>query len=563
MNIDSNGFNKFLADIHVRFYELDENSEIAWTEVVKVPETNVHHQFALILEAPPYWKQDITAPVTVFVELFRSADGCKSANFPFTYIPNKISEPNRKRTRKNEAFIPDVVTDFMSSNQMPIVPTYQQATQNLEYTGSSFAQGGGQCEGYLSEHDSCLSDSQENAFTMDFSVEFFNNLSHPVMNTEDFNKLAQEFHLDFETGLGPKIETDAVVEHAQDDTKKLGLSEYIKIKSLVEAFIDDWSEKQIQTTLVKILEKNDEHVLFALIGEDCLNELQELAIILHKYKLLRYLHEKNEVNQNCLHFAVLNRKHHMIAPLMAMGLDVNLIDQNGDTPLSLAVNENHIESVQKLVENKKLKIDLMNHKGSTALHIAVRNGKLEIAKLLIESGASYKAKNPKNGNNLLHEAVTADPCSTKMIKYLLKINNEFFKEDTNHSDHRAQRLAIARPCNEDVLELFKVEDDISGKYIYINRSFQLLLTYVLESMSSLQLIEQIEKPKTQKIFDDQCIKDLSKILDRDDQWHVLALLLGFEGMVNTWQSLPSPTMALLFYLEVSFSLKHTINFKIL
>ena len=73
------------ADIHVRFYELDNNSEMAWNEVVKVPESDVHHQFALILKAPPYWNQNIKEPVSVFIELFRSADGCKSAQFPFLY----------------------------------------------------------------------------------------------------------------------------------------------------------------------------------------------------------------------------------------------------------------------------------------------------------------------------------------------------------------------------------------------------------------------------------------------------------------------------------------------
>ena len=430
---------------------------MAWNEVVKVPETDVHHQFALILKAPPYWNQNIKEPVSVFIELFRSADGCKSAQFPFTYTPNKNTEPSRKRARRESTLIPDVVTNI---NQMPIVPTYQQATENsanLDFFGNNAGFSGGssmQC-GYSSEQESYFSDSQENFYT-EFNMDLLKNFTHPPL---DLEALQKEFNIDLELGL----ETDAAVELAQAPKENVGLSEFVKIKTLVQAFQDEWNEKQLQVLLVKILEKNDENILFALIEEDNFNEFQELAIMLHKYKLIKYLHEKNDVHQNCLHFAVLLKKHHMLQSILAMGLDINAMDQNGDTPLHLAVYGNYLEGVEKLVANKKLKIDLMNHNGSTALEFAARNGNLAIVKILGESGASFTKKNPKNGNNLMHEAVSVDYCSPELIKHLLEINEEFFSEDKNLSGYQAYDLAKVMSCNYEILKLFKNEDELSGK----------------------------------------------------------------------------------------------------
>lgn len=80
-------------------------------------------------------------------------------------------------------------------------------------------------------------------------------------------------------------------------------------------------------------------------------------------------------------------------------------------------------------------------------------------------------------------------------------------------------------------------------YIFFKEQFDNL------NLSSNQ---PIEHQNNGKIFDDQCITDLSKILDRDDQWQILTLLFEFEGMVSTWKLLPSPSVAFLYYLEVSF-----------
>ena len=196
-----------------------------------------------------------------------------------------------------------------------------------------------------------------------------------------------------------------------------------------------------------------------------MNELQELAIILHKYKLLKYLHEKNDVRQNCLHFTVLLKKHHMIQSMLAMGLNVNSTDQNGDTPLHLASNGNYLEGVEKLVENKKLNIDLMNYNGSTALQLSIRNSSsLETVKLLGKSGASFTKKNPKNGNNLMHDAVSVDPCSPEIIKYLLEINKDFFLDDKNLSGYKACDLAKKLSCDSEIQKLFLNEVNLSGKY---------------------------------------------------------------------------------------------------
>jgi ankyrin repeat protein len=86
--------------------------------------------------------------------------------------------------------------------------------------------------------------------------------------------------------------------------------------------------------------------------------------------------------------------------LLTHGADVNVELSNGDTPLSMAIDQNLPHDVQVLLANgANPDYAIMN--GQTAVHRAVIKGRLEILKLLLDYGANPNAKDGR-GYTPLH-----------------------------------------------------------------------------------------------------------------------------------------------------------------
>ncbi|MCX8028506.1 MAG: ankyrin repeat domain-containing protein [Brevinematales bacterium] len=74
----------------------------------------------------------------------------------------------------------------------------------------------------------------------------------------------------------------------------------------------------------------------------------------------------------------------MVIKLIQMGVDVNSVDIDGDTPLHLAVMSNNYEIVRILVANKAV-VKKRNKKGYTPIDIARELGYSDIYRLLLSS----------------------------------------------------------------------------------------------------------------------------------------------------------------------------------
>ena len=105
--------------------------------------------------------------------------------------------------------------------------------------------------------------------------------------------------------------------------------------------------------------------------------------------------------RNEIHNAILdyneNQHYTLIERLISNGIDPNLQDNNGWSPLHFACQENSEQAVLALIKNKVL-IDLKDQFGNTPLFKAVfsSKGQGNIIKLLLEAGANANSVN-KNG----------------------------------------------------------------------------------------------------------------------------------------------------------------------
>ena len=78
----------------------------------------------------------------------------------------------------------------------------------------------------------------------------------------------------------------------------------------------------------------------------------------------------------------------------------------GCTPLHVAVQFGHIQTVERLLKAKNLEIDATDQQGMTALHIGISRGYEDICRYLIDNGASINIST-KQGHTCLHLATNA------------------------------------------------------------------------------------------------------------------------------------------------------------
>jgi ankyrin repeat protein len=87
-----------------------------------------------------------------------------------------------------------------------------------------------------------------------------------------------------------------------------------------------------------------------------------------------------------------------VTALLLKGVDPNLADSRGRTPLFTAVREGSLQALESLLAAPQLRIDAVNADGETPLMIAAIRGSLPAAKALVKRGAAiYACSGPDNG----------------------------------------------------------------------------------------------------------------------------------------------------------------------
>jgi uncharacterized protein len=93
----------------------------------------------------------------------------------------------------------------------------------------------------------------------------------------------------------------------------------------------------------------------------------------------------------------------VVEMLIAAGADVNLADENGDSPLSLACQQGNLD-LAKLLLAKGADVQKARWNGETPLLSAVNSGSLPLVELLLERGANPNVKENREGQTALHWA---------------------------------------------------------------------------------------------------------------------------------------------------------------
>ncbi|GLJ05943.1 hypothetical protein SUGI_0028800 [Cryptomeria japonica] len=140
-------------------------------------------------------------------------------------------------------------------------------------------------------------------------------------------------------------------------------------------------------------------------------KINEVKDLLEQHDLSSLIEDKTRDGRTCLHAAVISGNRDLLRALAEKLRDSGLIntikktDEQGDTPLHLAVREDAVELVKILVELDDNLFDCANKEGQTPLKLAVSLGFKEAVEILVS-----------HTSNALHYIVELN--QVKLVEYL-------------------------------------------------------------------------------------------------------------------------------------------------
>lgn len=141
-------------------------------------------------------------------------------------------------------------------------------------------------------------------------------------------------------------------------------------------------------------------------------------------KKIGFLDAKNSDGNTVLHYAIDQEDDDLALQLIDAGADINVTNNNLETPLLNAVNTNNYYMVEVLLDKDAL-INLADREGSSPLHVAIIDGDLKMCNLLVKHGANVNATNRK-GEIPLH--VSASHGDIKGVQFMLEHGADIDKE---------------------------------------------------------------------------------------------------------------------------------------
>lgn len=155
---------------------------------------------------------------------------------------------------------------------------------------------------------------------------------------------------------------------------------------------------------------------------------------------MTHLEMVDDKKKSLLHYAVTGSAKDVIDYLLNQDINVNLIDQYGETPLFDCARKGKVNIAKRLID-KFANVNIENNRGELPIHLASFKGDLEMIKLLIESGSMLNKKS--NDDRLpLHYAIAGGRVNA--IDFLVKQSNYHYNVRDTHGNtllHHASKTS--------------------------------------------------------------------------------------------------------------------------
>lgn len=131
---------------------------------------------------------------------------------------------------------------------------------------------------------------------------------------------------------------------------------------------------------------------------------------------MTHLEMVDEKKKSLLHYAVTGSALDVISYLLSLDINVNMIDQHGETPIFDCARKGKVQ-IAKLLISKFANVNVENRVGELPIHLAAFKGNLDMIKLLVQSGA-YLNKATNEDKYPVHYAIGGG--QHEVIDYILK-----------------------------------------------------------------------------------------------------------------------------------------------
>lgn len=130
-------------------------------------------------------------------------------------------------------------------------------------------------------------------------------------------------------------------------------------------------------------------------------DVEQLKLLREQSNFSDIINIQDFTGSTALHLAIRYHKENVEEFLLSLeGIDVNIVDKKGRTPLHFACYEASLNSVKRLVQCN-INVNAIDNKGNSALHYACTKKCPEIVKQLVSSGADVNLENT-DGETPLH-----------------------------------------------------------------------------------------------------------------------------------------------------------------
>lgn len=541
-------------NIKVRFYEFNDDDDLVWEAYGKFRESDVHHQYAIVCQTPPYKDKNIDRPVDVYVELVRPSDDERS--YPpatFRYKPRDIVVSRKRRRTCSSATSSSGSGSSLSSFELPKPVQEQTAIMKMEIspTQMQYTDMGSSSHGM---NQPTISEEYDKNFQISKLIgsDIFKECMH--MNSEELAKICPTDSADVISGIdsiyselsstGTLVEdgtssTSLTSRQLSSDMRKLyvksilGTPVDVKRNSHLERIFKIFdgirttknldeetfakAAKLVDEIFTEHAERNDlrESILHEIIASDNPKLVIKTCHILEYFKL-KHLFSKvlNARNESALHTACLYNREKYIRPLLGLGCDPNIQNTYGDTALHIAVKEHHQKCIESFL-NRDVPLDLTikNDEGLTPLHLAIRQNNYDVAKKLLQHDPSAAlVLNAKECNNALHMAVLQS--NFELVKLMLDTTTQNISELIRASNAAGRTAGdLASELNSNVGN--QIITYFSSLGYDAHDDNRLIIKEEEMSSSSNEDDEDAEIPATMANMSEE-IKDIEKIKIKDE-----------------------------------------------
>merc|ERR1719189_355735 len=422
------------GDIHVRFFELDQDEERVWEELAEFQEGDVHHQYAIVFKTPKYRDVNVSQDVGVFFELYRPSDGAVSDPKAFRYKPS-----GKTRLGKRARFEAPLA---IRSRPLPLAGTLAN-------------------EGELAATDPGLN---LNNIIDDLmrNPEYLESLNEPtpydhiqnipnlhcgsdiVPDLLQFPRSQGAIASDSASPLDPVVASQPTSQELDGKVME-GLTSALLALSTEDSLR---TRSKARELLSETVGGEGNNVLHTAIIKKASDSITVILRLIEKSGEQEVLEETNKAGLSALLLAVHTHQPEVVEMLLDRGANPDSRDHDGESVVHAAVRAESAQMLQILLK-AGADPNLPSHLGKFPLHLAVEQNLLSLVRLMVDQGVDVEAREQAAGRTALHLAV--DRQLEEMVRYLVKEA----MMDLGREDYSGMTaLTFAESCrNQNILRL--------------------------------------------------------------------------------------------------------------